>query len=96
LTFDVVLAGSVYKGEGPLLIDTITQTIHRVAPHAAIVRAALEPALGGVLLAYDQLGIEVTDEIYENLTQTMPHQDFFSTLDGKGVGENLRRRISKQ
>ena len=81
LAFDVVLAGSVFKGRGPLLIDTITQAIHCVAPGATIVRARFEPSVGGVLLAYDALGIPVTAEMYDHLARTTPGADFFSTLD---------------
>lgn len=85
LEFDVVLSGSLFKGQGPLLIDTITQAVHRVAPHTRIVRTQFEPAVGGVLLAYDALDITVTDEMYDNLAQTAPGAEFFSTVDGVGV-----------
>jgi N-acetylglucosamine kinase-like BadF-type ATPase len=79
LTFDVVLAGSVFKGQGPLLIDTVTQVIHRTAPGAAIVRAALEPAAGAVLLAYDALDVTVTDEMLATLQRTLPDAALFAT-----------------
>ncbi len=79
LTFDVVLAGSVFKGRGPLLIDTVTQVIHRTAPGAAIVRAALEPAAGALLLAYDELGVPVTDDILATIRETMPDPQLFAT-----------------
>ncbi len=85
LEFDLVLSGSVFKGQGPLLIDTITQAVHRVAPRARIVRAQFEPAVGGVLLAYDALGLNVTDEMYDNLAKTVPAPAFFSTADGGQV-----------
>jgi N-acetylglucosamine kinase-like BadF-type ATPase len=84
LEFDVVLSGSVYKGVGPLLIDTITQAVHREAPRARIVRARFEPAVGGLLLAYDTLEIPVTDEVYENLARTMPGPGFFRTTGDAG------------
>jgi N-acetylglucosamine kinase-like BadF-type ATPase len=83
LEFDVVLSGSVFKGEGPLLVDTITQAVHQVASHARIVRPQFEPAVGGVLLAYDALGLDVTAEMYDNLRQTVPAQEFFSTEGGR-------------
>ena len=79
LTFDVVLAGSVFKGQGPLLIDTVTQIIHRTAPRATIVRAALEPAAGALLLAYDALGITVTDAMLAALRATLPDPALFAT-----------------
>jgi N-acetylglucosamine kinase-like BadF-type ATPase len=81
LEFDVVLSGSVFKGQGSLLVDTVTQAIHRVAPRACIVRVQFEPAVGGVLLAYDVLGITVSDQMYDNLRQTVPAVEFFSTVD---------------
>lgn len=84
LEFDVVLAGSVFKGIGPLLIDTITQEVHCVAPRAHIVRTQLEPAAGSVLLAYDALGIPVTEGMYQNLAATMPDADLFNTANGMG------------
>lgn len=82
LAFDVVLAGSIFKGVGPLLIDTVTQQIHKVAPRAAIVRASLEPAAGALLLAYDAAQIAVTPQMMEALHATLPGAAFFSTADG--------------
>ena len=82
MEFDVVLAGSVFKGSGPLLIDTITQEIHRAAPYAQIVRAQFEPALGSLLLAYDGLGQAVTPETYARLAETHPDEGLFDTSRG--------------
>jgi N-acetylglucosamine kinase-like BadF-type ATPase len=81
LAFDVVLSGSLFKGKGSLLIDTITQAVHRVAPRTRIVHPRFEPAVGGVLLAYDALNLDVTDEMYENLAQTVPGAALFDTAD---------------
>jgi N-acetylglucosamine kinase-like BadF-type ATPase len=85
LAFDVVLAGSVFKGQGPLLVDTITQAIHQVAPRARIVRARFESVVGAVLLAYDALGIPVSDAMYADLAETAPGSEFYDTTDGRGV-----------
>jgi N-acetylglucosamine kinase-like BadF-type ATPase len=79
IEFDIVLAGSLFKGVGSLLIDTLTQEIHQVAPRAHIVRARFEPAVGAVLLAYDALGIEVTDAIDTRLAETVPDARLFDT-----------------
>ena len=84
LEFDVVLAGSVFKGVGPLLIDTITQQIHREAPFARVVRAQFEPAVGSVLLAYDALGIPVNEAMYSYLAETMPGKALFDTAKDAG------------
>jgi N-acetylglucosamine kinase-like BadF-type ATPase len=84
LEFDVVLAGSVFKGIGPLLIDTITQEVHQTAPLARIVRSRFEPVIGSVLLAYDALGIPVSETMYANLAATMPEAELFNTANGAG------------
>ncbi len=81
LEFDVVLAGSIFKGEGPLLVDTVIQAIHRVAPRARIVRQRLEPAAGAVLLAYDVLGIATSESLMRNLERSMPPASFFRTAE---------------
>jgi N-acetylglucosamine kinase-like BadF-type ATPase len=82
LAFDLVLAGSVFKGVGPILIDTITQEVHQVAPKARIVRAHFEPVVGSLLLAYDALGIDVTEGIYTRLAETAPDAQWFDTSRG--------------
>lgn len=51
--FLVVLAGSVFKGKSPLLIDEYTTTVHRTAPHAKIQVSSREPVEGAYLLAVD-------------------------------------------
>jgi N-acetylglucosamine kinase-like BadF-type ATPase len=79
LAFDVVLAGSVFKGQGSLLVDTIREAVQAVAPRAEIVRARFEPVLGSLQLAYDQLEIPVSEEIVANLARTSPEPGFFDT-----------------
>ncbi len=82
MEFDVVLAGSVFKGVGPLLVDTLTQEIHKVAPRSKIVRARFEPSVGSVLLAYDALGIPVSESMYARLAATAPGSEFYDTAHG--------------
>lgn len=53
-SFDVVLVGSLYDG-GPLLTDTMRQTVHAVAPGACFVRLTTPPVVGGVLLGMEQV-----------------------------------------
>lgn len=84
LAFDLVLSGSVFKGVGPLLVDTITREIARVAPRARVVRPAFEPVIGSLLLAYDAAGIDVTETILANVAATLPGASFFDTQDGRG------------
>ncbi len=69
---EVVLGGSVFKGKGPLLVDTITQAVHRVAPRATIVLPEFEPVVGAVLRALENLGAEVNEAVYANMRASLP------------------------
>ncbi len=84
LNFEVVVAGSIFKGKGPLLVDTVTQAIHRLAPRAQIVRARFEPAAGALLLAFDAYGAPVDTDVYRNLETSSPSPDFYATADSGG------------
>ncbi|HIC89748.1 MAG TPA: ATPase [Anaerolineae bacterium] len=72
---EVVLSGSVFKGEGPLLLDTVTQVVHRVAPRARIKRPMFEPVVGAALLALESAGVEVDEAVYATLQVTAPTAD---------------------
>lgn len=69
---EVVLGGSVFKGEGPLLTDTLIQVIHRVASRAVLVWPAFEPVVGAVLLGLEAAGVPVDEQVYRRLQATMP------------------------
>jgi len=71
---EVVLGGSVFKGKGPLLVDTITQIVHRVAPRATIVIPQFEPVVGAVFMALENLGVEVNETIYANVRGSLPDE----------------------
>lgn len=83
--FDVVLAGSVFKGVGPLLGDTLCQEIHKAAPRARIVRAQFEPVIGSLLLALDAAGLKPDDGMIARIRATMPGEEFFSTRTSEGL-----------
>ncbi len=53
--FEVVLAGSLYKGSSTL-IDTMREEIHAVAPGAKLIRLEAPPVVGGVLLGMEAAG----------------------------------------
>lgn len=58
LEFEVILVGSMFSGS-PVLVETLADTIHAIAPQARLVRLTAPPAIGGVLLGMKQAGIEV-------------------------------------
>ncbi|MFM1918770.1 MAG: hypothetical protein RLZZ303_404 [Candidatus Hydrogenedentota bacterium] len=51
--FDVVMAGSVFKGSSPVLRDAMTTRIHRVCPEARPVMPIYEPVVGALLLGME-------------------------------------------
>jgi N-acetylglucosamine kinase-like BadF-type ATPase len=71
---EVVLGGSVFKGKGPLLVDTVSQVVCRVAPRATIVLPEFEPVVGAVLLALEGLGLEVNEAVYANVRASLPDE----------------------
>jgi N-acetylglucosamine kinase-like BadF-type ATPase len=71
---EVVLGGSVFKGKGPLLVDTVTQMVHKVAPQATIVLPEFEAVVGAVFLALESLGVEVNKAVYANVRASLPDE----------------------
>jgi hypothetical protein len=67
LELEVVLSGSVFKGEGPLLLDTLAMHIHTVAPYARLVNARYEPVVGAVLLGLEYTGVKADEAVKRNV-----------------------------
>ncbi|MBX3086262.1 MAG: hypothetical protein KF716_31790 [Anaerolineae bacterium] len=59
LAFEVVLAGSFYKGS-PLITQSITETIKPVAPLAELVRLHAPPTVGAAMLGMEKAGVDFT------------------------------------
>lgn len=72
LEVDVVLAGSIYRGQSPLLIDSLTTAVHRTAPKARPILPRYQPVVGAYLLCLEGAGIEVGPETYANLERSLP------------------------
>ncbi len=66
LIFDVVLVGSLFKAS-PLLVQTVDETIHKVAPGARLVRLPAPPVVGGVLLGMEKAGIKYSSTLRKTL-----------------------------
>lgn len=67
---DVVLAGSVFRAEGMLLIETIRRRLHDAAPLARIVIPEVEPVIGAVLCGMDMLGIRTDEEVRRTMAES--------------------------
>lgn len=68
---EVVLGGSVFKGKGNLMLNTITRLVHEQAPNARIVMPCHEPVVGAVLLALEQIGVVIDEAPYQLLEDTL-------------------------
>ncbi len=69
---EVVLGGSVFKGKGPLLLDTISKVVHEVAPQARLIKPRYEPVVGATLLALETMGKSIDLQIYKALEESLP------------------------
>lgn len=72
--FDLITAGSVFRGEDPIFLETIVQSIAPVAPGANFCFPMFAPVVGAVLLAGEEAGLTVSDSTYNNLEKTMPEE----------------------
>jgi N-acetylglucosamine kinase-like BadF-type ATPase len=69
---EVVLAGSVFKGKGSLLFDTVTRVVQEEAAKARIIRPKYEPVVGAALLAVESMKISIDDAFIGRLESTLP------------------------
>lgn len=73
-TFDVVMAGSVFQGKSPVLVDALTVVVHRECPGARLVMPIYEPVVGALLLGME-LDCTVTDACYEQLSASLERSE---------------------
>lgn len=67
---DVVLGGSVFRAEGTLLIDLVTDRLRRRAPLARVVLPDIEPVVGAYFCALDMAGKVVDGEVRARARQS--------------------------
>ena len=68
--FEVVMAGSVFKGRSPVLADALRTVFHRQCPKARAVMPVFEPVVGALLLGME-LDMVVTEEVYSTLSREL-------------------------
>lgn len=68
--FELVLAGSLFNAQEPLLLDTLIERIQAVAPYATPTRLIASPAVGAVLLAMEADGLRPDDAVHQRLIAT--------------------------
>lgn len=80
--FDVVLVGSLFNGQPPVLLESLKRHVLQAAPQARFVRPMGPPVVGAVLLAMEAHGISPSAEIRQRLNE--------STLELMKGGTGLR------
>ncbi|MDX9972291.1 MAG: BadF/BadG/BcrA/BcrD ATPase family protein [FCB group bacterium] len=68
--YEVVMAGSVFKGSSPVLIDSLRTVVHRESPRATLVMPAFEPVVGALLMGME-LDVEISEAVYQNLSEQL-------------------------
>ena len=63
--FDLVLAGSLFKGS-PRLVDAVQEAVYPVAPHARLITLKAPAVVGAVLLAMEDVAFE-RERVHEAL-----------------------------
>jgi len=72
--FEVVLAGSVFKGEGPLMLDVVKDVVRQVAPKAKVITPRYEPVVGALMLALEAAGVGIEGEVERRLDASVPDE----------------------
>jgi hypothetical protein len=70
LAFDVVMTGSMFEG-GPMLIEPMRETIHKLAPQARLVRLAIPPVIGAAILGMEAADYKVTLDIRKTMNESI-------------------------
>ena len=70
--FDLVAAGSVFKGEDPIFFETVKIKVLAVAPRARFRTPLYPPVVGAALLALEAEGVTVTDPVYDRMEGSLP------------------------
>ena len=78
--FPFVLAGGVLRFTPNPLEPWIVETVLAAFPEIEPARPRFEPLFGGLMLAYDQAGIEITPDVEWNLAESGPDSEFFRSL----------------
>ena len=66
--FDLVTAGSVFRGVSPVFREDMVEVVHGFCSQARAVMPEFEPVVGALFMAMDK-GYEVSDETYEAVSR---------------------------
>jgi N-acetylglucosamine kinase-like BadF-type ATPase len=70
-SFDLITAGSVFKGDDPVFLQSIKSEVHEVAPQAHFRIPLYPPVIGAVLLAFEEDGGVTSESFNRNLENSL-------------------------
>ena len=73
--FNLVLAGGVFRHDTPLLAEALVARVRTTSPGITVIRSAFEPVVGAVLLALEQQGVGIDDDVLMRIRSTIPLTD---------------------
>lgn len=75
----LVLNGGIFRHQGDVLVDAITQQIRQTVRDTRVVRMGYEPVIGALLLAFEAEAVAITPDVLTQLEKAMPDARLFST-----------------
>jgi N-acetylglucosamine kinase-like BadF-type ATPase len=92
LDVEVVLSGSIFKGVGSLLTETLTAQLHKSAPKARLIHARYEPVVGSVLLGLEKQSVQIDSPVKANIERTARelHMIRLDGIDSSGFRKSRR------
>ncbi len=77
--FTLVLGGGVLRHPSTLLSEALIERVREFSPGIRPTRSQFEPALGALLIGFDQAGIPANTAVLERLSATLPPAELYST-----------------
>ncbi len=82
--FDVIMAGSVFRGQGIVLTDAFRAGVASVCPRAHCVRPVFEPVVGALFMGFDAASLDVAPRLQKLESSLAEAQSRFAvTLKGQ-------------
>ncbi len=79
MSFVLVLAGGLFRHPSRLLATSLLQRVQANAPAAWLLDSRLEPVVGALLLALEEVGVPIEQRLLDRLAASMPPAPFFAT-----------------
>jgi N-acetylglucosamine kinase-like BadF-type ATPase len=79
MPFPLVLVGSVFRHDSPILTNAILDRVHSQCSGVTVLKSELEPSAGALVMALEGVGVRVRSKIRARLKESAPPPEFFAT-----------------